>query len=78
MARGFESKAVTDQQESAEARVSDGPELPVDGPRVARLKRLQLARVDVARRMDNAVAPGHRELLERTLAAIDEELEHSG
>ena len=77
MARGFESKAVTDQQESAEARSSSARNCRSDGQRAARLKRLELARVDVAHRMAKAVVPAHRELLQRTLAAIDEEIEHS-
>jgi hypothetical protein len=33
--------------------------------------------VDVARRLETAEVPAHRELLQRTLAALDEEIELS-
>jgi hypothetical protein len=76
MARGFESKAVAAQQELADAHLA-GRAVPADPARATRLKRLALARVDVAHRMQSASVPAHRELLERTLAALDEEIERS-
>lgn len=72
MARGFESKAVADQQESAAARRFSSP--AGEENRVARLKGLELARADVQGRIARATAPAHLELLRRTLAALDAEL----
>jgi hypothetical protein len=77
MARGFESKAVADQQESAEAPVPEREAPAGNGKRAAQLKRLELARVDVVRRMETAAVPAHRELLQRTLAALDQEIANS-
>jgi hypothetical protein len=73
MARGFESKAVTDQQESQDAVFSAGP-AKGDPVRLARQRRLELSRVDVLRQMEHARAEGHRQMLERALAALDEQL----
>lgn len=68
VARGFESKSVADQQEARAA------ERPVRGDLVPPdLKRLQLARADVAQRLRSATHAPHREMLERALKAIDEQ-----
>ena len=76
MARGFESKAVADQQESAleRRRPRTPPEVVVDAKRVACLRQLQLARADVERRLAEAAAPAHRQMLERALRALLEDL----
>ena len=75
MARGFESKAVADQQESAHQRPHDRPHVERADPAVvARRRRLELARVDIERRLAAAVAPAHRQMLERALRALDDEL----
>jgi hypothetical protein len=42
--------------------------------RLARQRRLELSRVDVLRQMEHARAEGHRQMLERALAALDEQL----
>lgn len=77
MARGFESKAVTDQQESRDAvetpRASKG-----DPALLARRRRLELSRADVLRQLDLALAEGHRQMLVRALAALDEQLAQLG
>jgi hypothetical protein len=78
MARGFESKAVADQQESAQARPATGPETPVDPARATRRRSLELARADIERRLAVAVAPAHRQMLERALRALDDEIESLG
>ncbi len=76
MARGFESKAVADQQESAQdrkrgrSRDSKQPDPAV----LARRRQLELARADVERRLTAAVAPAHRQMLERALGALLDEL----
>ena len=75
MARGFESKSVTDQQESAEQRSQAPPkDRTIDPARLARRRQLELARVDVERRLASAVAAPHRQMLERALRALDTDL----
>ena len=76
MARGFESKAVADQQESAleRRRSRTPPDVVVDAKRVARVRQLQLARADVERRLAEAASPAHRQMLERALRALLEDL----
>lgn len=68
MARGFESKAVADQQlEAASPAVHKEPA-------EAHRRRLELSRADVQKRLETATADGHREILQRALAALDEEI----
>jgi len=76
MARGFESKAVADQQESAQERRRrrTPPEAAVDAKRVVRVRQLELARVDVERRLAEAASPAHRQMLERALHALQDDL----
>jgi len=73
MARGFESKSVADQQESAQAE-APSREKTIDPARVARRKQLELSRADVQRRLDEARVEGHREMLRRALAALDADI----
>jgi hypothetical protein len=73
MARGFESKSVADQQESAQAEPPPR-EKTTDPAAAARRKQLELARADVERRLEEARVEGHREMLRRALAALDAEL----
>ena len=62
MARGFESKAVADQQEAREAGK------PVRGDVIpAERKTLELARADVEQRLRTATSGAHREMLQRAL-----------
>lgn len=68
MARGFESKSVADQQEQAGASRSSQEPTP------ARLRRLELSRADVQTRLKTAQVKAHREMLQRALAALDEEI----
>lgn len=70
MARGFESKAVTDQQES----VFEG-----SGPRgepapPPKRRKLELARADLLNRIEVAGSERYREMLRKALAAVDQEL----
>jgi hypothetical protein len=74
MARGFESKSVADQQESAQARRDREPDTRVDPMLASRKQRLGLARADIARRLDTASVPAHRQMLERALRALDDDL----
>jgi hypothetical protein len=74
MARGFESKAVADQQESAQ-NARPLPEGKGPDPLVlAQRRRLELSRADVTRRLGVANAPAHREILSRALSALDEQI----
>ncbi len=78
MARGFESKSVADQQESAQdrrrPREREKAKTAADQTRVARLRQLELARADVERRLAVAEAPAHRQMLERALSALQNDL----
>lgn len=75
MARGFESKSVADQQEAALSGGRTGIN-PANANPALLLKRrkLELARADVLQRLEAAHAPAHREMLERALAALEQEL----
>ena len=72
MARGFESKSVADQQESALEERRPGE--PGDPIVVTKRRRLELARADVQHRLETVRADVHREMLQRALAALDKEL----
>jgi len=74
MARGFESKSVASQQEEEE-RASPRPRLTEeDAARRARRRGLELSHADVERRLAEARAEPHREMLRRALAALDEQI----
>ena len=77
MARGFESKSVADQQESAQdrrrPRERDQAKTAAEQSRAARLRQLELARADIQRRLALAVAPAHRQMLERALSALQDD-----
>ena len=76
MARGFESKQVEDQQAEAQRRRERREDASPDDPaRVTRRRTLEMARVDVSRRFEAATAAPLREMLKRTLEAIDAELQ---
>jgi len=74
MARGFESKAVADQQESAQAAPPAHDDSVLDPLLLAKRRRLELSRADVARHLADAHAAAHRQMLERALRALDDEL----
>jgi hypothetical protein len=69
VARGFDSKSVTDQQDEAERSRERNP--TKDGSVSPRLKSLALARIDLIRRIEAAPESRRRELRE-SLAALDE------
>jgi hypothetical protein len=68
MARGFDSKSVSDQQEAQE-REHDRPERAVLPS--ARHKSLELARADLLRRLESA-PESHRASLRAALAAVED------
>ena len=75
MARGWESKSVEAQQDEA---ARDRPARPAlsEAERATEEKRrsLMLTRARAVDDLSRASAPPHRRLLERTIAAIDEQL----
>jgi hypothetical protein len=78
MARGFESKSVADQQDSALASPRPARDMTLD-PVVQQKKRgLELGRADVLRQMETARADAHRQVLKKALEAIDKELKRLG
>jgi len=74
MARGFESKAVADQQEAAQAPPLSHDDPVPDPLLLARRRRLELSRADVVRHLADAHAVAYRQMLERALRALDDEL----
>jgi hypothetical protein len=78
MARGFESKSVADQQESALSEPRPAHERGLDPAALQKRKGLELSRADVMRRMESARAEGHREVLKKALDALDRELKRLG
>jgi len=78
MARGFESKSVADQQESAQATPAPRSLDPRDPAVLQKKRRLELSRIDVLRQLETARAEGHRAMLKRALEALDRELARLG
>jgi hypothetical protein len=74
MARGFESKAVAEQQEAAESHRRESEDVAVEPGRLARKRTLELSRLDIRHRLSTAQAEAHRRMLERALAALDAEI----
>jgi hypothetical protein len=79
MARGWESKAVADQMERLDARNAKR-ETPYDTSpavreRQARLRTLELSRARTLDQLNRATNARHREMLERTLRALEREIE---
>ncbi len=74
MARGFESKSVADQQESAADSRSPAPLDGRDPVLLQKRRRLELSRADVLRHLESARAEAHRATLQRGLDAIDREI----
>lgn len=78
MARGWESKAIEDQQANAEARREEARgRVLTDAERVREDKRMRLglSRARVLQDLQTACHPNHRATLEQSLAFIDAELE---
>lgn len=74
MARGFESKSVTAQQEDAASSRLQRVGAAEDSARRSRRRGLELSRRDVERRLAEAHAEPHREMLRRALAALQDEI----
>jgi hypothetical protein len=79
MARGWESKAVEDQIQEAEERARRAAEPPVDESpeardRRERLETLRLSRSRTLDQLEHATNRAHREMLGRTLRALETEI----
>ncbi|HEX8141134.1 MAG TPA: hypothetical protein VF553_00960 [Pyrinomonadaceae bacterium] len=80
MARGWESKAVADQMEEADERARAGrsaeDELsPQERERRQHLESLKLSRARTLDQLERATNQAYREMLRRTLRALEAELE---
>lgn len=80
MARGWESKAVEDQQQEAEERArrrlaAEEALTPEEKARRERLDSLYLSRARTLTQLEQATRPAHREMLQRTLRALEAEIE---
>jgi hypothetical protein len=79
MARGWESKAVEDQIEEAEKRaLTRGAQddlTPEERARRTRLESLRLSRARTLTQLEQATRPAHRAILQKTLQALEAEIE---
>ena len=80
MARGWESKSVEDQQQAAEERARRKESAPPDDSPAARARRerlesLRLSRARTLDQLERATNRAHREMLQRTLRALEIEIE---
>jgi hypothetical protein len=75
MARGWESKAIESQQESAADAQRLRPAFkPADASREAARATLMLARTRALADLQSACAPAHRAMLEQAIAELDQRL----
>jgi hypothetical protein len=75
MARGWESKAVENQQQDAQGRPSvTGPVDPAQAARAAERATLQLARTRALSDLQHACAPAHRSMLEQAIRDLDQKI----
>jgi hypothetical protein len=79
MARGWESKAVADQIDEADQRALRQESLddlsPEERARRERLESLRLSRAHTLTQLERATRPAHRQMLQRTLRALEAEME---
>ena len=75
MARGWESKAIESQQESAADARRSAPSIhPGDASRRAAHATLMLARTRALADLQSACAPAHRAMLEQAIAELDQRI----
>ena len=81
MARGWESKAVEAQLEEKGLRDEDRAAFeelsPAERARRERLDALRLSRARTLEQLERAAAPAHREMLKRTLLALERDIEET-
>jgi len=72
MARGWESKAIEDQQAEAGRRPAPGPALtPEEQERRQRAEGLALGLADLMAQLQAACRPSHRDMLRQRIAAVE-------
>lgn len=77
MARGWESKDVESQVESAEPKKAESgskPSTPEELSQQKELEGLQLSRTRILRELESATHPGHRETLTAALKFLDDKI----
>lgn len=74
MARGWESKAVEDQQQDAQSRRAKSAAPPGDPAVQAERAAIQLARSRALADLQLACAPAHRAMLEQAIRDLDARL----
>jgi len=75
MARGWESKAVEDQQQDARTAAKPAAAVdPAEAARRAERATLQLARTRALADLQQACAPAHRAMLEAAIRDLDEKI----
>ena len=75
MARGWESKGIESQQEEAARSHTPRPALtPEQRLQEQRRRSIELTRARTVADLASATAPHHREMLERAIEALDEQL----
>ena len=80
MARGWESKAIEAQVEERDLRAAErGAPARDDSPearaRRERLESLRLSRARTLSQLERATTAAHRQMLQRTLAALESEID---
>lgn len=79
MARGWESKAVEAQMEEADKYAQKesaiGELTPEERARRDRLESLRLSRARTLAQLERATRPAHRAMLQRTLQALEAEMD---
>ena len=73
MARGWESKSIEDQQAEAERAAAESKRAPLT-PKQQRRETLQLSRSQLQHQLEHARHETHRQMLIRSLQALDEVL----
>ncbi|HEY0080205.1 MAG TPA: hypothetical protein VGB73_16465 [Pyrinomonadaceae bacterium] len=78
MARGWESKSVADQMEQTDTRAAEQATRyeisPAVRARRERLESLKLSHARTSAQLERATATAHREMLHRTLRALESEM----
>ncbi len=79
MARGWESKAIEEQQQEAARGAAAGarPQTPAERERGTRRRTLELARARAVADLARARTPAHRAMLEKAIADLDVDLARS-
>ena len=78
MARGWESKAVEDQMEEALRSQAEKPfhvQSPAMIERERKIESLRLQRSRLAEQLSRARSAAHRQMIEQSLRAIEQEIE---